>query len=201
MRRDATKSDGPVDLRFGDDWWRRGVIYQIYPRSFADSDGDGTGDLPDIIEHLDHLGPTGLGVDSIWLSPIHPSPGYDIGCDVSDHAAINPRFGSDADLNRLDAESARSRDPDLARPGHHVCRARARSPNDWVSWFARPAWTFDPVRGQFFHRTFLAEQPEVDWRVPAVEALHEGRKHQDGHSRDDTDSSDLKPVGRRLHGV
>jgi glycosidase len=105
MRRDATKPDGPVDPRFGDDWWRRGVIHQIYPRSFAHSDGDGTGDLPGIIEHIDHLGPSGLGVDAIWLSPIYPSPGHDIGYDVSDHSAIDPRFGSDADFNRPVAEA------------------------------------------------------------------------------------------------
>ena len=86
---------------FGDDWWRRGIVYQIYPRSFADSDGDGTGDLRGIIEHLDRLGPNGLGVDAIWLSPIYPSPGKDVGYDVSDHASIDPRFGTDADFDAL----------------------------------------------------------------------------------------------------
>ena len=79
MKRDVATPSGPIGPRFGDDWWRRGVVYQIYPRSFADSDGDGTGDLPGIIDHLDHLGPDGLGVDAIWLSPIYPSPGRDIG--------------------------------------------------------------------------------------------------------------------------
>ena len=76
--------------RFGDDWWRRGVVYQVYPRSFADADGDGVGDLPGIIDHLDHLGPDGLGVDAIWLSPIYPSPGRDVGYDVADHASRRP---------------------------------------------------------------------------------------------------------------
>src|SRR6187402_2201416 len=80
-------------FRYGDDWWRRGVVYQIYPRSFADRDGDGTGDLPGITEHLPYLGPDGLGVDAIWLSPIYPSPGRDIGYDVSDHTAVDPLFG------------------------------------------------------------------------------------------------------------
>ena len=189
-------------FRFGDDWWRRGVVYQIYPRSFADSDGDGTGDLPGIIDHLDHLGPEGLGVDAIWLSPIYPSPGRDIGYDVSDHAAVDPRFGTEADFDRLVAEAHRrgirvvldlvmnhtsdehpwfqaSRSD---RDGPHGDwylwrdpagvdqRGRPMPPNDWVSWFGGPAWTYDPVRGQFYHHTFLAEQPEVDWRVPAVEA-------------------------------
>jgi alpha-glucosidase len=93
--------------RFGDDWWRRGVVYQIYPRSFADSDGDGFGDLPGIVDHLDHLGPGGLGVDAIWLSPIYPSPGLDVGYDVSDHSAVDPLFGSESDFDRLVAEAHR----------------------------------------------------------------------------------------------
>jgi alpha-glucosidase len=93
--------------RFGDDWWQRGVVYQIYPRSFADSDGDGVGDLPGIIAHLDHLGPGGLGVDAIWLSPIYPSPGLDVGYDVSDHATVDPMLGTDEDFDRLVAEAHR----------------------------------------------------------------------------------------------
>jgi alpha-glucosidase len=87
--------------RFGADWWQRGVVYQIYPRSFADSNGDGIGDLPGIIDHLDYLGPNGLGVDALWLSPIYPSPGLDVGYDVSDHAGVDPIFGSEADFDRL----------------------------------------------------------------------------------------------------
>ena len=93
--------------RFGNDWWRRGVIYQIYPRSFADSDGDGVGDLQGIIDHLDHVGRDGLGVDAIWLSPIYPSPGLDVGYDVSDHSRIDPIFGTEADFDRLVAETHR----------------------------------------------------------------------------------------------
>lgn len=193
---------GRGPFRFGDDWWRRGVIYQIYPRSFADSDGDGTGDLPGIIDHLDHLGPQGLGVDALWLSPIYPSPGRDVGYDVSDHTAIDPRFGTEADFDRLVREAHQrglrvildlvmnhtsdehpwfvaSR---TGRSGPYADwylwrdpvgldrRGRPRPPNDWVSWFGGPAWTYEPQRGQFYHHTFLAEQPELDWRVPAVEA-------------------------------
>ncbi len=93
--------------RFGDDWWQRGVIYQIYPRSFADSDGDGVGDLTGIIDHLDHLGPDGLGIDAIWLSPIYPSPGLDLGYDVSDHERVDPLFGSEDDFDRLVSEAHR----------------------------------------------------------------------------------------------
>lgn len=185
----------------GSDWWKHAVVYQIYPRSFADSDGDGTGDLPGIIEHLDHLGPDGLDIDAIWLSPIYPSPGRDVGYDVSDHSAIDPRFGTLADFDRLISEAHRlgirvildlvmnhtsdehpwfrasreRREPYtdwyLWHDGRGTDRAgRPRPPNDWVSWFGGPAWTFDHVRGQWYHHTFLSEQPELDWRVPEVEA-------------------------------
>ena len=90
-----------------DDWWRHGVVYQIYPRSFADANGDGTGDLTGIIDHLDHLGPAGLGVDALWLSPIYPSPGLDVGYDVSDHQSVDPRFGTEAEFDRLIWEAHR----------------------------------------------------------------------------------------------
>ena len=93
--------------RFGDDWWRRGVIYEIYPRSFADSDGNGVGDLRGIMDHLDYLGPEGLGVDAIWLSPIYPSPGLDLGYDVSDHESVDPVFGTEDDFDELVAEAHR----------------------------------------------------------------------------------------------
>lgn len=201
---------GPRLFRLGEDWWRRGVVYQIYPRSFADTDGDGIGDLPGIIEHLDHLGPAGLGVDAIWLSPIYPSPGADVGYDVSDHSAIDPRFGTEADFGRLVSEAHRrgirivldlvlnhtseehpwfvasraSRDGPMADwylwrdPAGVDRKGRPRPPNDWVSWFGGPAWTYEPARGQFYHHTFLAEQPELDWRNPAVErAQHDVVRH------------------------
>jgi len=188
-------------FRHGDDWWRRGVIYQVYPRSFADGDGDGLGDLPGIIDHLDHLGPDGLGVDAMWLSPIYPSPGVDGGYDVTDHTRVDPVLGGDAAFDTLVAEAHRrgirvildlvmnhtsdqhewfvgsrsSRDGPLADrylwrdPAGIDASGTPLPPNNWVSWFGGPAWTFEPARGQFFHHTFLAEQPEVDWRVPAVE--------------------------------
>lgn len=198
--RAAATTGGP--FRLGDDWWRRGVVYQVYPRSFADTTGDGLGDLPGIIDHLDHLGPDGLDVDAIWLSPIYPSPGRDVGYDVSDHAAVDPRLGSEADFDRLVAEahrrgirvvldlvmnhtsdehpwfvaSRRSRTGPYADwylwrdPAGFGPDGEPIPPNDWVSWFGGPAWTYEPQRGQFYHHTFLAEQPEVDWRRPEVEA-------------------------------
>ncbi|HEX7950871.1 MAG TPA: alpha-amylase family glycosyl hydrolase [Candidatus Limnocylindrales bacterium] len=188
--------------RFGDDWWRRGVIYQVYPRSFADSDANGIGDLPGIIDHLDYLGPGGLGVDAIWLSPIYPSPGHDLGYDVSDHGSVDPLFGTEADFDRLIAEahrrgiriildlvlnhtsdqhpwfrSSRSsrqgpfadwylwRDPAGYGPG-----GEPLPPNNWVSYFGGPGWQWEPRRKQFYFHTFLTEQPDLDWRTPAVEA-------------------------------
>jgi glycosidase len=188
--------------RFGDDWWQRGVIYQIYPRSFADTDGDGVGDLPGIIDHLDHLGPDGLAVDAIWLSPIYPSPGHDLGYDVADHERVDPLFGTEADFDRLVEEAHRRgirvildlvmnhtsdehrwfvssrqsrtgpyadwylwRDPAGTAPD-----GRPLPPNNWVSFFGGPGWEWVPERGQFYYHTFLVEQPEMDWRTPAVEA-------------------------------
>ncbi|HEX5148078.1 MAG TPA: alpha-glucosidase [Candidatus Limnocylindrales bacterium] len=190
--------DPPVSL--ADDWWQAGVVYQIYPRSFADSTGDGVGDLPGITAHLDHLGSAGLGVDAIWLSPIYPSPGRDLGYDVSDHAAIDPLFGSMADFEALVAAAHRrgirvvldlvmnhtsdqhpwfraSRDDPTGPygdwylwrdPAGRDARGRPRPPNNWLSWFGGSGWTWDEGRGQFYFHTFLAEQPDLNWRNPAV---------------------------------
>jgi alpha-glucosidase len=91
--------------RHGTEWWREGIVYQVYPRSYGDTDGNGIGDLPGIIEHLDHLGPDGLGVDGLWLSPIFPSPGLDVGYDVSDHAAVDRVLGTEEDFDRLVREA------------------------------------------------------------------------------------------------
>jgi alpha-glucosidase len=99
-----------VGAAFGDDWWQRGVVYQVYPRSFADSNDDGLGDLPGLIDKLDYLNDgteRSLGIDAIWLSPIHPSPGFDVGYDVSDYDAIDPVFGTLDDFDRLVAEAHR----------------------------------------------------------------------------------------------
>lgn len=187
------------------DWWRTGVVYQIYPRSFADTDGDGLGDLPGIIDHLDHLNdgtPASLGVDAIWLSPIYPSPGLDAGYDVSDYTGIDPHFGTLADFERLVMEAHRrdirvvldmvlnhssslhpwfvasraSRANPYADwylwrdPAGRTRTGRPRPPNNWVSFFGGPAWTWDETRGQFYMHTFLAEQPDFNWRNPAVRA-------------------------------
>jgi alpha-glucosidase len=194
------KSDVPAHV-LGPDWWREGVVYQVYPRSFADSDGDGVGDLPGIIDHLDYLGPDGLAVDAIWLSPIYPSPGLDVGYDVSDHDAVDPLFGTEADFDRLIAEAHRrgirivldlvmnhtsdqhawfqasrqSRQGPFADwylwrdPVGFDGDGRPQPPNNWVSFFGGPAWAWEPKRRQFYLHTFLPEQPDLNWRNPAVE--------------------------------
>ncbi len=185
---------------FGDDWWRNGIIYQIYPRSFADSDGDGLGDLPGIIAKLDYL--TDLGVDALWLSPIYPSPGLDVGYDVSDHTTVDTIFGGDAAFDRLVDEAHRrgirvildlvmnhtsdqhawfqasraSRDGPYADwylwmdPAGEDADGWPLPPNNWLSWFGGSAWQWDGPRQQFYMHTFLVQQPELNWRNPAVEA-------------------------------
>jgi alpha-glucosidase len=192
-----------ADGRDGDGWWRSGVVYQIYPRSFADTNGDGVGDLSGVIEHLDHLASRtrGLGVDALWLSPIYPSPGLDGGYDVTDHAAIDPLFGTMADFDRLVAEAHRrglrvildlvlnhtsdlhpwfreSRSSrDNPRADWYIWRdasgrdpdGHPRPPNNWVSYFGGSAWRWDRRRGQFYLHTFLAQQPDLNWRQPAVQ--------------------------------
>jgi alpha-glucosidase len=169
-------------------WWRDGVIYQIYPRSFADRDGDGLGDLPGITARLDYLAK--LGVDAIWLSPFYPTPDRDFGYDVSDHTAVDPRFGSLADFDRLLAEAHRrgirlildlvlnhtsDQHPWFleSRSGRGNPKSdwylwQDRVPNNWQSVFGGRAWTYDPQRGQYYYHMFLAEQPDVNWRNPQV---------------------------------
>ena len=193
-----------VAAAFGDDWWRRGVIYQVYPRSFADSNDDGVGDLPGLIDKLDYLNDGSehsLGVDAIWLSPIHPSPGFDVGYDVADYDAIDPAFGTLDDFDRLIAEAHRRgirvildlvmnhtssahrwfeesrRDPTgpygdwyLWRDGARDRLGRPRKPNNWTSFFGGSAWAWDKTRGQYYMHTFLPEQPDLNWRNPAVRA-------------------------------
>ncbi len=189
-----------LEPAFGDDWWQQGVIYQIYPRSFSDTNGDGVGDLPGVIKHLDHL--VELGVDALWLSPIYPSPGRDVGYDVSDHETIDPAYGREADFDRLVNEAHRrglrvvldlvmnhtsdehrwfqasrvSRVGEYADwylwrdPAGYDADGTPLPPNNWLSYFGGSAWAWEPLRAQFYMHTFLAEQPELNWRNPAVEA-------------------------------
>src|SRR3990172_10542759 len=170
-------------------WWRDGVIYQIYPRSFADSNGDGLGDLPGITQRLDYL--ADLGIDAIWLSPFYPTPDKDFGYDISNYTDVDPRFGTLADLDRL-IESAHQRgirivldlvlnhtsdqhpwflesrvSHDNPKTDWYILRD---SPNNWQSVFGGPAWTLAAQRGQRYYHMFLPEQPDVNWRNPQVRA-------------------------------
>jgi alpha-glucosidase len=174
-------------------WWERGVIYQIYPRSFQDSDGDGVGDLAGIERRLDYL--ASLGIDAIWLSPIFPSPMADFGYDVADYCGIDPLFGTLADFDRLLAathergfklmldfvpnhssdrhpwfeESRSSRDN--PKRDWYVWRDPALGgapPNNWISDFGGSAWEWDEATGQYYLHAFLKEQPDLNWRNPEV---------------------------------
>jgi hypothetical protein len=168
----------------GAPWWRDAVVYQIYPRLFQDSDGDGVGDLPGVSARLDHL--VDLGVDALWLSPIYPSPLADFGYDLTDHTAVDPVFGTLADLDRLVADAhARGlrvlmdlvpRHTSIEHPWfvEHPDRyvwADGRGdgpPNNWRSAFGGPAWSFDEGRGRWYLHSFYPEQPDLDWRDPEV---------------------------------
>lgn len=175
------------------DWWQKGVVYQIYPRSFQDSNGDGIGDLPGIIRRLDYV--ERLNVDAIWLSPVYPSPMHDFGYDVSDYTGIHPMFGSMADFDHLLEEMHRRGLKlilDLV-PNHssdeHPWFIESRSsrdnpkrdwyfwrdpaagggpPNNWISVFGGPAWTFDERTGQYYLHQFARQQPELNYRNPDV---------------------------------
>src|SRR3954468_5704361 len=174
-------------------WWQRGIVYQVYPRSFMDSNGDGVGDLPGILSRLDYL--RWLGVDAVWISPIYPSPMKDFGYDVSNYTNVHPLFGTLEDFDTLlDAahgrglkvildfvpnhssdqhpwflESRRSRTS--ARRDWYIWRDPAPDggpPNNWLSCFGGSAWQFDERTGQYYYHAFLPEQPDLNWRNPAV---------------------------------
>jgi alpha-glucosidase len=175
------------------EWWRGAVIYQIYPRSFFDSNGDGIGDLPGVTEKLEHI--AALGVDAIWLSPFFTSPQRDFGYDVSDYKAIDPIFGTMGDFDRLLARAHRlglrvlidqvwshssnehpwflasraSRDGPLA--DWYVWadpKADGTPPNNWLSVFGGSAWSWEPRRRQYYVHHFLSSQPQLNLRNPAV---------------------------------
>ena len=176
-------------------WWKAGVLYQIYPRSYADSNGDGVGDLRGIISRLDYV--ERLGIDGIWLSPITRSPNEDWGYDVSDYRLVQPDLGTDADVDELIAEAARRGICILLDfvPNHtsdqHPWFVDARSsrtaryrdwylwadpkpdgspPNNWVSGFGGPAWTLDELTGQYYMHNHLSSQPDLNWWNEEVRA-------------------------------
>jgi alpha-glucosidase len=175
-------------------WWRDGVVYQIYPRSFQDTTGSGIGDLQGIIQRLDHL--ANLGVDALWISPIYPSPMKDFGYDVSDYTAIHQMFGTMADFDQL-VEAAHARGLKIVLdyvPSHssdqHPWFIESRSsrdnpkrgwyfwrdgedgnpPNNWLAYFGGSQWEWDEATGQYYLHSFLKEQPDLNWFNPDVEA-------------------------------
>jgi alpha-glucosidase len=173
-------------------WWQTAVFYQIYPRSFADENGDGIGDIPGMIEKLDYL--KSLGIDGIWLSPHYPSPNIDCGYDIADYSAVAPEYGTLDDFRRfldeahkreirviLDLvlnhtsdqhtwfiESASSRDN--PKRDWYIWRdgKDGNPPNNWYSTFGGSAWEWDEVTGQYYYHFFFREQPDLNWRNPEV---------------------------------
>jgi alpha-glucosidase len=160
-------------------WWQDAVIYQIYPRSFQDSDGDGVGDLRGVEQRLDHL--AWLGVDALWLSPIYPSPMHDFGYDVADYKDVDPLFGSLEDFDSLVA-AARERGlrvlldlvpchTSIEHPWfreHRDWYIWSDEPNNWSSAFGGSAWS--RLDGRYYLHSFYPEQPDLDWRNPEVVA-------------------------------
>jgi alpha-glucosidase len=189
----ASAQTTPLDSE-GHAWWQHAVFYEIYPRSFADSNNDGIGDLNGITAKLDYL--KDLGVDAIWITPCYPSPQVDFGYDVADYENIDPMYGTLADFDHLAAEAkkrgiriimdfvmnhtsdqhpwfldsrssrtAAHRDWYIWRDG----KGPGQPPNNWLSTFGGPAWQFDASTGQWYYHFFYPEQPDLNWRNPAVE--------------------------------
>jgi alpha-glucosidase len=188
----------PILESTGDDaapWWQHGVVYQVYPRSFQDSNADGIGDLRGVIHRLDHL--ACLGIDAVWLSPFYPSPMADFGYDVADYVDVDPMFGTLADFDELVTEAhelglkvivdlvpnhSSDRHPwfiesrssrDSPKRGWYVWRdgrPDGSPPNNWLASFGGPSWTFDELTGQWYLHSFLPQQPDLNWRNPEVRA-------------------------------
>ena len=173
-------------------WWKEAVVYQVYPRSFQDSNGDGIGDLPGVTSRLEYL--KKLGVDVIWLSPFYQSPGGDMGYDISDYQAVDPVFGTLADFDAMLArahslgmkvvidlvvnhtseehrwfkESRKSRDNPYR--DYYIWRDGVNDgpPNNWGSSFSGSAWKLDETTGQYYLHTFGDFQPDLNWENPTV---------------------------------
>lgn len=188
---------GPVQA--AEPWWTHAVIYEIYPRSFQDSDGDGVGDLNGVTRRLDYL--QALGIDAIWLTPFYPSPNYDFGYDVADYTSVAREYGTMADFDRLVAAAKKrgirvlvdfvlnhtsSDHPwfkaalasrDNPRRDWYVWRDAAADggpPTNWRSIFGGSAWTRDPASGQYYYHVFLPQQPDLNWTNPhVVSAMHD----------------------------
>jgi alpha-glucosidase len=176
-----------------DPWWKHAVIYEVYPRSFQDSNGDGIGDINGIASRLDYL--KELGIDAIWITPMYPSPQIDFGYDIANYTTIDPQYGTMADFDHLMAQakernirvimdwvpnhtsdqnqwfvesrSSRTnpkRDWYIWRDG----KGPGKPPNNWQSWFGHSAWTYDQKTGQYYYHYFYVQQPDLNWRNPEV---------------------------------
>ncbi len=188
----------------GPEWWRHAVIYEIYPRSFQDSDGDGIGDIKGIASRLDYL--HDLGIDAIWITPMYPSPGIDYGYDIANYTAIDPVYGSMADFDNLVAEAKKrdirvimdyvinhtsdqnpwflesrssrtnpKRDWYVWRDGKgETATDKGQPPNNWQSWFGGSAWQWDEKTRQYYYHYFYVQQPDLNWRNPDVHAAMDG---------------------------
>ncbi|MFP5236499.1 MAG: glycoside hydrolase family 13 protein [Acidobacteriota bacterium] len=187
-----------------DPWWKHAVIYEIYPQSFQDSNGDGVGDLKGITSRLDYL--KDLGINAIWITPIYPSPGVDNGYDISDYTAIDPKYGTMADFDTLVAEANKrhihilmdyvinhtsdqhpwfkesrssrtnpKRDWYIWRDGKgETATSQGTPPNNWQSWFGHSAWQWDAKTRQYYYHYFYVQQPDLNWRNPAVHKAMDG---------------------------
>jgi len=176
-----------------DPWWKHAIIYEVYPRSFQDSNGDGVGDMNGITSRLDYL--KDLGVDAIWITPMYPSPQVDFGYDIADYESFDPQYGNMADFDRLMSEAKKrniriimdyvanhtsdqnpwfkesrssrtnpKRDWYIWRDG----KGPGKPPNNWQSWFGHSAWTYDKETGQWYYHYFYVQQPDLNWRNPEV---------------------------------
>jgi alpha-glucosidase len=192
------KAQSAQSQNSSDEWWRHAVIYELYPQSFQDSDGDGVGDLKGIASRLDYL--HDLGIDAIWITPIYPSPGVDNGYDIADYTAIDPKYGTMEDFQNLVAE-AKKRDIRIIMDyvinhtsDQHAWFKESRSskdnpkrnwyvwkdgkgqtatdkgqpPNNWQSWFGHSAWQWDEPTRQYYYHYFYVQQPDLNWNNPEV---------------------------------
>jgi alpha-glucosidase len=186
-------ADAAAPAKSANPWWKHAVVYEIYPRSFADSNGDGMGDIKGITSKLDYL--KGLGVDALWLTPCYPSPQVDFGYDISDYTTIAPEYGTMADFDELVAEARKrniriimdlvmnhtsdkhpwfvesSSSKDNPKRDWYIWRdggGETTPPNNWTSIFGHSAWKFDPRTNQYYYHFFYPEQPDLNWRNPEV---------------------------------
>ena len=200
----VTVAEAQKNQPTGPEWWRHAVIYELYPRSFQDSDGDGVGDLKGITSRLDYL--HDLGIDAIWITPMYPSPGIDYGYDISDYTAIDPMYGSMEDFDNLVAEAKKrdirvimdyvinhtsdqhkwflesrssrdnpKRDWYVWHDGKgQTATDKGQPPNNWQSWFGHSAWQWDEKTRQYYYHYFYVQQPDLNWRNPEVHKAMDG---------------------------